>query len=145
MEDTWTNRDLPVLKAAVELYNRTGMPARASAIAQAAGLDEEITQRALRFLLREPFFEDKGTLRGGDQIIFVGAPTGAALRVAGAWPTPENMVERLIAAFEAAAHDSDRSESERRRFTESAELLRPGSPGSPVAVRAFGGGGKTIS
>jgi hypothetical protein len=139
VEDVWTNRDLPVLRAAVELYDRTGMPVRASAIAQAAGIDEETTQRALRFLFRQPYFEEKGSLRGDDQYVFVGPPTGEALRVAGAWPTPEGLLDRLIAAFEAAGEDDNRDEPERSKFKQAAAWL--GSAASQVAISALGGAG----
>ena len=66
MTDTWTTRDLPVLKAAVELFEQKGRGPRASAIATEVGLDEETVQRALSALYREPYFE-KG-LEGDDQI-----------------------------------------------------------------------------
>lgn len=117
---------------------------RASDIEREVGFDKDTTQRALRFLHRQPYFEEQGALRGGDEIIFVGPPTGEALRVAGAWPSPEGLVERLIAAFEAASEDANREEPERRRFKESAEFMGSGSPASPVALQAFGGGGRKI-
>jgi hypothetical protein len=127
MDETWTNRDLPVLKAAVDIYNKSSRAnIRASDIQAAVNFDKETTQQALRFLCRQPFFEESGSLSGGGQIVFVGPPTGEALRVAGAWPTPEGVLERLVAAFEAAASDQDRAEAERRKFTESAELSSQG-------------------
>src|ERR1700739_3533940 len=115
IEDTWTNRDLPVLKAVVQIYENTGKEMiRASEVANALGFDEDTTQRALRALYREPYFEEANRAWGGE-IVFVGPPTSAALRVAGQWPTPENMVERLIVAFEAAAKGETLDEPERTR------------------------------
>ncbi|ORV91184.1 hypothetical protein AWC11_11295 [Mycobacterium interjectum] len=139
MEDVWTSRDLPVLKAAVEIYDRTG-GIRPDAIERAVGLDPETVQRALRALHTEPYFRPEGTKSsfGGD-ILIVGAPTSDAYRVAGAWPTPENLLERLITAFEAAGEDNSRDEPERNRFKQTALWL--GSAASQVAISALGGAG----
>ncbi|OBJ58223.1 hypothetical protein [Mycobacterium asiaticum] len=142
IEETWTNRDLPVLRALVQIYENTGRAMiRASDIENATGFDKDTTQRALRSLSREPYFKEaKGSWGGG--ILFVGPPTGAALRVAGQWPTPESMVERLIAAFEAAASDEDLEEPERTR----AQKIRDGliSGGSKIAIAALGSAGGHI-
>ncbi|WP_062894951.1 hypothetical protein [Mycobacterium avium] len=137
MEDTWLNRDLPVLKAAVEIYDRTGH-IRADAIEKAVGFDTETVQRALRALYTEPYFQ-QGTSAYGGRMIFVGVPTSDAYRVAGKWPTPENLLERLIAAFDAAGEDDDRDEPERSRFKQAAAWL--GSAASQVAISALGGAG----
>lgn len=139
IEDTWTNRDLPVLKAVVQIYENTGRAKiRASEIERAVGFDSDTTQRALRALYREPYFEEATGAFGG-QILFVGKPTSAALRVAGQWPTPENIVELLVAAFEAAAKDETLDEPERTR----AQRIRDGliSGGSKIAIAALGSAG----
>jgi hypothetical protein len=139
IEDTWTNRDLPVLKAVVQIYEKTGRAKiRVSDIAQAAGFDEPTTQHAIRALYREPYLEEATGAFGGT-ILFVGAPTSEAMRLAGQWPTPENMVERLIAAFEAAANDETLAEPERTR----AQKIRDGliSGGSKIAIAALGSAG----
>jgi len=141
LPETWTNRDLPVLRAAVEIFGRsTRSNIPVSDIEQAVGFDNATVQQALRFLhTTPPYFEEEASLSGHGGWIYVGRPTGEALRVAGVWPTPENLLERLIAAFQAASEDTNREESERRRFKESAEFIRSGSPGSPVALQTFGG------
>ncbi|MFN3002213.1 hypothetical protein [Mycolicibacterium wolinskyi] len=41
MADTWESRDLPVLKAAVELYEEEGLGPTASDIEARTGFDEE--------------------------------------------------------------------------------------------------------
>ncbi|SPM40599.1 hypothetical protein MNAB215_2800 [Mycobacterium numidiamassiliense] len=139
MEDTWTNRDLPVLRAAVEIFDDTqASKVRASQIAKAAEFDDETTQRALRALYRQPYFQE-GTESSGSGFIFVGEPTGEALRLAGQWPTPENMVERLVAALEAAGDEESRDAPEQSRFKQAAALLRTGA--FQVAVSALGGAG----
>jgi hypothetical protein len=137
MEDTWTNRDLPVLKAAVEIYDGTGH-IRPEAIASAIEFDAVTVQRGLRALYTEPYFQE-GTSAHGGQMIFVGAPTSDAYRVAGAWPTPENLLERLVAALEAASESDDISEPERSKAKQAALWL--GSALSQIAISALGGAG----
>ncbi|ORB89759.1 hypothetical protein [Mycobacterium persicum] len=138
MDDTWYGRDLPVLRAAVKIWDTTRRPASAAAIAQAVGFDEETTQRALAALRREPFFDERGGLEAGDEIVFVGEPTGAALRVAGQWPTPENLLERLILALRTAGDDQTIGGSERLKFKEAAKFIESDLPASRV-IQAFGG------
>ena len=141
MADTWESRDLPVLKAAVELYEESGRRLRASAIEKATGFDKETVQRALRALYREPYFEEATGSFGGE-IIFVGEPTGEALRVAGQWPSPEVQLQRLIAAFEAVAADDSRPEEERSRAKQVGLWLAGAL--SQVAIGALGGAGGNL-
>jgi hypothetical protein len=131
---------LPVLRAAVEIYEKAERAnIRVGDIERAGGFGKDATQRALRALYREPYFEQEGSVEGQTGYIFVGAPTGDALRVAGQWPRPESMVERLIAAFEAAANDEDLDEPERTRAQKI--LLGLTSGGSKIAIAALGGAG----
>jgi hypothetical protein len=136
--DTWTDRDLPVLRAAVEIYDRTGRNPSAADLGSACGFDNETVQRALRALYREPYFE-KGMNAFSGQILGVGPPTSAALRVAGQWPSPEVQLDRLIAALQAAAYDDSRPEAERGRFKQAALWL--GGTASQIAIGALGGAG----
>lgn len=140
-DDTWTNRDLPVLKAAVDLYDRTGSYPMAYQLGAACGFDEDTVQRALRALYREPFFEE-GMNTASGKILGVGPPTGAALRVAGQWPSPEIQLERLIAAFEAVAADESRPEDERSRAKKIGLWLTGAL--SQVAIGALGGAGSNL-
>ncbi|CCK64165.1 hypothetical protein [Mycobacterium canetti] len=141
-EDTWTTRDLPVLRAVVDIYDRTGRSSiRPRDIEAVVGFDEDTLQRALRALNTEPFFE-KVTEAYGGHILMVGPPTGDALRVAGAWPSPENLLERLIAALENAASDETREPGERSKFKQAAGWL--GSFASQVAIGALGGAGGNV-
>lgn len=72
----------------------------------------------------------------------VGPPTGHALRVAGAWPSPDTLLERLIAALETAAADEMRPPEERSKLKQAAAWL--GSVGSQVAIAALGGAGGNL-
>jgi hypothetical protein len=139
VEDTWTNRDLPVLRAAVKIYDQSGdYITQAFDIQRVTGFDKVTVQRALRALQTVPFFEEGTTVASGE-ILCVGPPKGNAYQVAGAWPTPESMVDRLIAAFEAAANDEALDEPERTR----AQRIRDGllSGGSKIAIAALGSAG----
>lgn len=141
-DDTWTDRDLPVLSAAVEIYEETGRRAlRPRQIESATGFDGETVQRALRALMREPYFEKSEGAFGG-QILMVGPPTSAALRVAGQWPSPETQLERLIAALQTAADDDSRPDEERSRFRQAAAWL--GTTASAIAIGALGGAGGNL-
>ena len=129
---------MPVLRAAVDIYEQTGRTIKPREIEQKTGFDEETVQRALRSLSRQPYFE-KTTGTWGWGTLLVGAPTADALRVAGQWPTPENQLERLIAAFEAVAADEARPEEERSRAKQVGLWLTGAL--SQVAIGALGGAG----
>jgi hypothetical protein len=140
MADTWESRDLLVLRAAVELYDQTGRNPSAAEMEAACGFDKDTVQRALRALYREPFFQEGMTDWSGN-ILAVGPPTSAALRVAGQWPSPEVQLDRLIAALQAAADDEERPEEERKRFKQAALWL--GGAASQIAIGALSGAGGT--
>src|SRR3954447_4431258 len=87
-DDTWTARDLPVLRAVVDIYEETGRSViRASDIESAVGMDKATVQRALRALNSQPSFFEKVTgalggeilMVGGRVIKFVGLPIHSAL------------------------------------------------------------------
>lgn len=123
---------MPVLRAAVELYDQTGRNPSAAELEAACGFDRDTVQRALRALYREPFFEEGMTDWSGN-ILAVGPPTSASLRVAGQWPSPEVQLDRLIAALLAAADDEERPEEERGRFKQAALWLGGAASQIPLA------------
>ena len=143
--DTWTNRDLPVLRAIVDLFEEEEDEGGIQPweIQQRTGFDEYTVRKALRALNRRPYFEDSQVI-GSGEIWMVGPPTAEALRVAGQWPSPEAQLERLIAAFEAVAADESRPEEERSRAKQVGLWLAGAL--SQVAIGALGGaGGDMIS
>lgn len=140
MNDTWTERDLPVLRAAVEIYEETGGPVQTNQLMRACGFDVETVQRAVRALGREPYFDVDEDTSGAVSI--AGPPTGQALRVAGQWPSPETQLERLISALQAVADDDSRPQEERSRFRQVALLL--GGAASQIAIGALGGAGGNL-
>ena len=84
----------------------------------------------------------RGAFGGDDEFVIVGKPTSAALRVAGHWPSPEGLLERLVAALEAAGDDESRDQEERSRFKQIALWL--GGAASQVAINALGGAGGNL-
>ena len=123
---TWLNRDLPVLKAIVEIFNETGDSSiDVSEVKARVGLDVDTVQRARHALYTEPYLQESGRqqIASGD-LWYVGAPTGDAMRVAGAWPTPEGLLDRLVTALERAGDDDARDEVERSKLKKTALWLR---------------------
>jgi len=101
---TWTSRDLPVLTAIVEVYERTGRVMRPNEIVEQPGVDADHVEAALRALEGEdPPFITKLERRASGGISLIGKPTGQARRAVGAWPTPESIADRLVAALDEAA------------------------------------------
>ncbi|MEZ0385226.1 hypothetical protein [Mycobacterium sp. pW045] len=142
-QDSWTDRDLPVLKAVVDIYEKTGQHLiPATAIEAATGLDAGAIQRALRRLNTEPSFFEKVTAAFGGTIITVGPPTRHALQVAGAWPSAERLLERLITALDTAGDDDGHGVEERGKFKQLAGSL--GSFASQVAIGALGSAGGNL-
>jgi hypothetical protein len=124
MESTWETRDLLVLEAIVRLYDETGSAMRVAAVGAVAGVsDEDDLQRALRALEHnDPPFVTKMTGSFGVGIILVGAPTGHARRVVGAWPTPDALADRIIAALCNAA-DNELDEAQKGKLRRAAEAV----------------------
>jgi hypothetical protein len=141
MRGTWLERDLPVLKAAVEVFERDGDPMEAGDIAAIAKLDAETIQRALRALSTEPFFA-KGQETANGAILWIGKPTSKALRVAGQWPSPETLLKSLINALETAGEDDTRVLEERSKIKQVALGLRTAA--AQIAIGALGGAGGNL-
>lgn len=130
-----------MLRAAVEIDERTGSFANARELEKATGLDSETVQRALRSLSRGNYFGEFPRDFDG-MISVVGAPTETAFRTVGKWPSPETQLERLIAALQTAADDDSRPDEERSRFRQAATWL--GTTASAIAIGALGGAGGNI-
>lgn len=142
--DTWTNRDLPVLKAAVDIFESGDDDnIEPDAIARRTGFTADDVQRALRVLYKHPYLDpDSGLSDGNGEVLFVGEPTGDGLRAAGNWPSPQAIVDRLVAAIEAAAEDESRSTEDRGLLRKTALTMR--GVAYQVAIGALGGAGGNI-
>ena len=137
--ETWTNRDLPVLRAIVEHYEETGEDViQPWDLQQRTGFDEPTVQKALRVLNRVPYFERAYAINGGE-IVDVGPPTADALRIVGQWPSPDTLLTRLIDELKRAADEDDVSDEDRTTIQRTVAFLR--TTGWQLAVGALSGAG----
>jgi hypothetical protein len=139
LTDTWHNRDLPVLREVVRLYDRgIGRVVRVSAIEAALDLDEDDIQRALNALAMDALIDTEGSMQ--KKYLTVSRVSGEARRKAGAWPTEQTALDRIIAALEAIAENTDDPE-EKSKAQKFAAWLRTGATtvGLSVASAAIGG------
>ena len=105
MEDTWWSRDLPVLDAAVQLFQEQDF-VEAGELARATGFDVKDVARALRDM--QGHYVGQIQSMGDMDRWCITEVTPEARRAVGQWPTPENVVDRLAEAFTAAAeHEPD--------------------------------------
>jgi hypothetical protein len=106
MEDTWTNRDFPVLEAIVRLLDQGSWAVEVRDVAADTGLDPADVDRAIMALVGPYIVEYDRFGTGGDPNPWsVSQVTENARRVVGQWPTPETVVDRLAQAFVDAAED----------------------------------------
>jgi hypothetical protein len=131
MDSTWETRDLPVLKVVVGIEEETGRYAMVADIAERTGLSDEQVQRAIAALSREEpqlFDVIDSSSMSGSYYAGAGDTTGHARRVVGAWPTPESLADRLIAALEetAANGETDEQRSWAKRALEGGKVVGKG-------------------
>jgi predicted transcriptional regulator len=120
--DTWTNRDLPVLRAVVDIYEDDDDDnIEPDEVRRRTGFDEATVQRALRNLHRG-YLDNKGETNASGDYYYIGEPTADGLRAAENWPSPESIVARLVAALEQAADDAEDPE-ERNRLKTAARAI----------------------
>ncbi len=130
VDDTWGAREVPVLSAAVTLLEQSYM-VTVSDIAERTGLELNTVARSLD-ALGPTYVDFRKTETGGDpRFWYVHKVTPAARREVGQWPTPEGLVDRLTAAFSAAA-DREADPSQQDRLRMAARLL--GETARPAAI-----------
>lgn len=87
-------------------------------IAAHLAMETDTVKRALWKLAKEqpPLFEYSGlSTFGGRDLGNIRNPTGHAQRTVGAWPTPDNLAERIARAFHEAA-DKESDPDKRSKF-----------------------------
>jgi hypothetical protein len=123
MKATWASRDLPVLEAAVRLFEEmytAGLMPDAADIASATGLDALDVAKALDALDGE-YLDLQRT--GGDlSSWFVGSITPDARRAVGQWPTGESLIDQLAAGISQAAEREPDPEQKTRLRAVAREL-----------------------
>jgi len=121
---TWETRDLPVLKAIIELTEEGIHYIKPQQIAERTSMDGATIQRALAALAEEnpPFFDHREANSFGDpsrNFVVVSKPTGHARRTVGAWPTPDFLADRIIDGLERAA-EAEEDDDKRGRLKRTA-------------------------
>jgi hypothetical protein len=115
MDDTWTDRDFPVLEAIVRLLDQGSWAVEVRAVAAETGLDPVDVDRAITALTGPYVVEYDQFATGGDPNPWAVRQVSAeARRVVGQWPTPESLVDRLAKAFGNAANDEPNEERKGR-------------------------------
>jgi hypothetical protein len=105
MESTWWTRDLPVLDAAVQLFQTQDF-VEVGALATATGFEPEVVARSLLDMRYRYVSEVQGM--GPKEKWCITGVTPEARQAVGQWPTPENVVDSLAQAFtRAAEHEPD--------------------------------------
>src|SRR5690242_12662167 len=97
MEDTWTNRDLPVLETVVRLLDDGKTTVAVGEIAAETGFKPAAVDRALT-ALKGDFIVDyhQSTAEEDLNTWHVTQVTSDARRAVGQWPKPESMISAAI-------------------------------------------------
>jgi hypothetical protein len=132
IQDTWSTRALPFLTSAVARFEAYG-EANSAEIA----IDTRIAEHRV-LLDTAKRLQDEGFLEfyfeGGGNFYVTGV-TERGLRTVGAWPTPESLVDRLLAAL-AEREANAATEEERGRIRKTIDALA--SVGREVLTNAAG-------
>lgn len=137
MEETWTNRELPVLRYLVECFDDPDVHrVDLSEISAATGLDDEQVRRALRALSEASpdYIHGRKTAQTSYPVLLTGV-TERARRDVGVWPTPDSLVDRLVTAFDVAA-DQEPDPERQGRLRQIARSL--GGSFRDIAVQVAG-------
>jgi hypothetical protein len=144
---TWEARDLPVLRAIVDMSELGAWHMEPEQIAEHTGLELETVQAGLRALVMEdpPFFEYSDNTCFGQLQREIGGirnPTGHARRTVGTWPKPEDRVVEMIAMLWEAA-EREPNPDERSALRKTAEWLAGvgGSVAAGILTSVATGGG----
>lgn len=121
MEETWADRDLPVLNAAAALLEGSYM-VTVSDIAERTGLEQPDVARALE-ALHPSHVDFRRTETGGDPTFwYVLKITPEGRRAAGQWPTAEGLIDRLVKALREAA-SGEQDPQRQQQLNQAADLL----------------------
>ncbi len=134
MLDLWTAYDLPLLTELVQRLEVDGEDSVDADELVADGRTAAQVQGALRRLDAHGFLV--AVTVDLPYPVAVTGVTEKALRVTGAWPSPEQLVDRLLAALAEAAQNAA-SPEERSKARRALDTL--GSLGREVLVNAAGG------
>lgn len=136
MDNTWAQRDLPVLDAAVKYLDDAAGASfpELRDLAESSGLDvSDVTKAALA--LESDRLVELGKTSGGTGSWYVKQVSGEARRLVGQWPTAEQFVDEVANRLQAAA-DEEPDEERRGRLRELASSASGAARGVFVDVTA---------
>jgi len=108
LPDTWHARDLIVLRAAVSTIDETGEMADVSQLCAATGLSQTEVERAVLALDRGQYVTGMITRTfGGAMVDGISEVGREAYRLTGAWPSPDAIADKLLAALTDVAENGD--------------------------------------
>jgi hypothetical protein len=132
VDDFWTTRDLPVLRAYVEHFDDPNAHGTTIDLNVATGLNDDQIARALNALGRaEPPYLNISRSMGVIEPGHVLGVTERAYRAVGAGPTAEALTDRIAAAFDRAA-DAEPDAEQKSKLKATAGWL--GGAGRSIAV-----------
>lgn len=126
LDDTWGWREYPVLLEAVRGADADPyIGIRLDEIARITGLNIDDVQRATRALEDANLIATHGVSPVSHSRINRVAPE--ARQLTGAWPTPQNTLDRMVDALEAIASNTDADDDTRSRARKALDAVRGGT------------------
>ena len=104
LPDTWHTRDLPVLREVVRQIDRGGQRLTMATVGEALDMPLEDVRRAALNLERGHCVALDGFAE--DPVVWFTDFTEKALRELGAWPSAETALDRMFAALQAIAENT---------------------------------------
>jgi len=119
VDDTWTTRELPILRTALEQVEAGQSKIDLGALKEELGLDRTSTLVALHALYRAGYIDGHVSASGAIMITDV---TERTRRELGAWPSATSIVDELVVALQDASEREPEPER-RSRLKAAAEIL----------------------
>lgn len=122
LDDTWFSRDFPVLVEVTRLCaDRPRSWIDVADVIEAVGLPQRDVEHAVLALRDDGYFDT--IAEGGQVVSSIGKLQPSARRATGMWPTSASALERMIAALDAIADNTD-DEDDRTKARRFAAWLR---------------------
>jgi len=125
MLETWTTRDLPLLVAIVaEFEENPSAVVMAQRLQTRLGMDPDEFTRAICALdrARPPFFDGVTTVDELPYPVAITSVSERALQAVGQWPTPQSLIDELIANLNRAADEEPDPET-KSKLQQAAHIL----------------------
>lgn len=138
LPDTWTSRDLPLLRRIAESVESDGPPVDAAEVGWELGLSPRETDTAARALESGGYISGLAW-EGGSVPPLISGITGTARKAVGLWPSHEVGYERLLAKLDELIAASTPQERTRLQRARDALVAGGGQVGVALAGAVLGG------